>query len=195
MFRFYTPWKRQKTFGFLTFSGVQKRNIGLKYVELLISFTLSHLKHCDLSLKFNLKNLLFQLLSLYVAVHSKVLFLHSQFFISCHQQATTWSHWTIKAISILGSKLTLKLEKTTSVDSVLVFLLLTLNRFSGVFIIDCECMRGINLIFISVNLTNLPPKFHNLCRKINLCYVIPVTIFLPLILRSYTKKLDCIVFH
>ena len=34
MFRFYTPLKRQKTFGFRTFSeGAYKWNIGLKLVE------------------------------------------------------------------------------------------------------------------------------------------------------------------
>ena len=33
MFYLYTPWKPQKTFGFLTFSGVQKQNTGLKWVK------------------------------------------------------------------------------------------------------------------------------------------------------------------
>ena len=36
MYYFYTPWKRQKTFGFLTFSGVWKWNIGLKWVKLQV---------------------------------------------------------------------------------------------------------------------------------------------------------------
>ena len=30
---FYTPWKRQKIFGFLTFQGVQKHDTGLKWVK------------------------------------------------------------------------------------------------------------------------------------------------------------------
>ena len=33
MFLFYTPWKHQKTFGFLVFSGGKKWNIGQKLVK------------------------------------------------------------------------------------------------------------------------------------------------------------------
>ena len=33
MFQFVTPWKRQKTRGFLKFQEVLKRNIGLKWVK------------------------------------------------------------------------------------------------------------------------------------------------------------------
>ena len=33
VFHFYIPWKRQKTYGFLTFPGVIERNIGLKWVN------------------------------------------------------------------------------------------------------------------------------------------------------------------
>ena len=33
MIPFYTPWKRQKIKGFLTFSGVKKGNIGMKWVK------------------------------------------------------------------------------------------------------------------------------------------------------------------
>ena len=32
-YHFYTPWKRQNTNGFLTFSGVQKKNIGLNKLK------------------------------------------------------------------------------------------------------------------------------------------------------------------
>ena len=35
MFHVYTPWKRQKTKCFLMFSGVQKWNIGLKWVKVI----------------------------------------------------------------------------------------------------------------------------------------------------------------
>ena len=33
MFPFYTPWKRQKTFRFLMFSGSIEKNIGLKWIN------------------------------------------------------------------------------------------------------------------------------------------------------------------
>ena len=36
MFHFYTPWKRQKTLDFLTFSVVKKWNNGLKWVKKVI---------------------------------------------------------------------------------------------------------------------------------------------------------------
>ena len=33
MSHFYTPWKHQKTFGFPAFGGIEKWNIGLKWVN------------------------------------------------------------------------------------------------------------------------------------------------------------------
>ena len=64
MLQFYTPWKRQKTFGFLTFSGVQEWDIGVKtlnyailnFLEIgqFLSFWLCNLKSTEVSPNFQI---------------------------------------------------------------------------------------------------------------------------------------------
>ena len=56
MFKFHTPWKYQKTFGFLVFSGVINGNIcqnGVNTLRKLLAFTWSDL--CETNFRFTMK--------------------------------------------------------------------------------------------------------------------------------------------
>ena len=91
MSHFYTPWKRLKTYGFLTFpGGVQKCDTGLKWVN-------RYIRNLSDGLKFYFR----QVQANFFHTAQKMKFFIEDFFSKCdqiHKKLRIWSHLLKKSL-------------------------------------------------------------------------------------------------